>query len=252
MELSSVFLIILVGVSIGAIILYYTLKLRPSSVKVLNSGDGSESGSLSTPTVLGTAQIVTDNFFSTPASTLDGYFYLNGRVSNIDSTIIAIGDILQLKLKAAGPGGNPETVLVIKHAGKPTGEEIKCADFPMQKYVYLTIIREGRRFTVFYNDQVAADARVSNPINTVITNITVGSQGLPGEWALVNMSPYAYRLDDIRIKMDLTSNTRRVPYVTPTLSLDFLSCPNGFFCFGANTSQQSTLSPLRRWQTQYA
>jgi hypothetical protein len=254
MELSSIFLIFLVAITLGTGLLYSVLELRPSATYAISTPDGSKSGSLSTPVSLGNTQQVYDSFFSPAAATLSLFVYVNSRIPSSDATILRIGDALTFKITPGGPGSPPETQLVINQTtGVQPIYTIKCANLPLQKWTHITIVREGRRFTVFYNGKVAADERSTRNIQSVLSQISIGSIGLPGEWALLNLTPYAFRLDDIQEEISKNSDTRGVPSITPTGGgFNLFSCPSGIFCFSANTSQQSTLSPLRRWTTSYA
>jgi hypothetical protein len=255
MELTIIVLVSLVLLVLAILILSAVFSLRPSATNALKSQNGATNGSLASPTFVGTPQEVFDGFFTGPGGTVSLYLYVGGRQTSPGATLVKIGDALEFGMLPAGPGSNPETILSVRQNTVETTDpiyKIKCADFPIQKWVHVTIVREGRRFTVFYNGSVAADERVSRNIVPVLNPLTVGSDGTPGEWAYVNLTPYAYRLENIESEMAKTSDTRHVPYISPTMSFNLFSCPNGFFCFNANTSQESTLSPLRRWQTPYA
>jgi hypothetical protein len=254
MEVTSVVLAMLVSLIIGILILYAVFSLRPSVTYSLASGTGAKNGSLASPTYIGVPQNVYDGFFKTPGGTISLYLYVGGRFPNNDAKLLSISDSLEFAMLSGGNGNSPETVLSIKQVTYQADQvyKIKCANFPIQQWVHVTIVREGRRFTVFYNGKVAADERTYGNIVPVVSTMTIGSEGLPGEWAHVNLTPYAYRLENIKDEMSKSSDTRHVPYITPTMNFNVFSCPNGLFCFNANTSQESTLSPLRRWQTPYA
>jgi len=255
MELTSIVILSLVLLVLGIIILSTVFSLRPSSTSALRTQDGSTNGTLASPTFVGTPQDIFDGFFKGPGGTISIYLYVGGRLPSTGASLVTIGNVLEFGMLPTGNGSYPETTLNIRQVTTDTSEaiyKIKCEPLPIQKWIHVTIVREGRRFTVFYNGSVAADERVARNIVPVLNPITVGSESVPGEWAYVKLTPYAYRLENIQDEMAKTSDTRHVPYINQNMSFNLFSCPNGLFCFSANTSQESTLNPLRRWQTPYA
>jgi hypothetical protein len=150
---------------------------------------------------------------------------------------------------------------------------------PFQKWTYVTVSRDGRRFDVYFNDTLVLSKKtmsmpISNISNSSMGGITSGSTGLAGQLAVANL--YNYRMSSKEVSMNYTkyADTRGRPYlnavsnplgladtigVTPSYASTMSSalssylpsmslCPSGG-CFNAPVVQAAT--PLYDWSTPY-
>jgi|UniRef100_A0A6C0HEL9 hypothetical protein len=259
MNLSSslVILLIIIGIItfISSIILKY---LRPSYIQSLTP----KSGRLESITKIGTPGQVRDLFLAPSGSTLSIYIYCNSYVKTKtlgqDSEpirILQLGNSLQLQLNPANKKIPSSTNLVVKTQGPTSDNEyIPIMDFPQQQWVHLCIVREGRRYTIFYNGRVAGSSRTKYFPTINSSPFIVGDQRLQGTFAFPKLAPIPYNLNDIKNDLQSSSDTRHKPYYLESSMNIFESfsftCPKGIFCF--STKSQPNMNPLKLWKSPYA
>lgn len=255
---TSLFVGIFIAVGIAVLIAYMVLvTTRPAIMKGLSP----KVGLLNTQTKVGSSSDVRDGFLSPSGATLGVYLFnaVNSKTPTIGKsqdpiTVFSMGSALQFQILPGGASSPPKTRLLVKTQGTLSEpEEIPIPMLPEQKWVHLVIVREGRRFTVFYNGQSVASQRTRFFPVVNSSQLMFGDPRLRGEFALPMIAPTPMRLDEINLELAQTSNTRHEPYKP----LDFTGafsklggCPNGLFCF--STSKPPTGNPLQMWQTPYA
>lgn len=259
MELSSILLVTLVIVFIALLITYSVITtVRPSATAPLTPSKGS----MNKPTNVGGPTDARELFLAPAGGTLMSYIFCatNSKTPSIGSKqepipIIRIGSTMRLELLPGGVSMPPKTRLMIQTQG-PTirEEEIQVADFPQQTWVHLVIVREGRRFTVYYNGKVVTSQRTNYVPAINSSRVIIGHEGLQGQYVDPKLAGVPYRLEDIQLELAQTSDTRHQPYtsgdVWDGIKRLFQGCPNGVFCF--STSGKPTANPLQMWQTPYA
>lgn len=258
MVLSSLLIGLFVIVFVAILIAYSVLSTtRPNIL----TGLSPITGDLQTPAKIGNPRDVRESFLSSPGSTCMVYVFcsVNGKTPEIGNsqepiTLLKMGNAVQLQILPGGVSTPPSTKLVVKTQGGPREfEEIPLPYFPQQKWVQVAIVKEGRRFTVYYNGKpVSSQRTIYFPIVNS-SQMVIGDPRLKGRFALPKIAPTPMRVEEIQDDLANTSDTRHEPYL-PTnfsklLSLR-LGCPNGVFCF--STSSPPTENPLKMWQTPYA
>ena len=157
-------------------------------------------------------------------------------------------------------------------------ETLTLPPIPLQKWVMVSIAREGRRFDVYYNDAIVLSQKtmfmpISNTSKSNMSGITSGSAGLVGQLAMANVYNYRLSSQDVAAKYKEFADTRGRPYVNSTanptsvsdvagLNPGFLSgtmfssfipsfnlCPPGG-CLAPPTIRPA--SPLYDWSSSYA
>jgi len=156
-------------------------------------------------------------------------------------------------------------------------ESMVLPPLDVQKWTYVTISREGRRFDIFYNNTLILSKSAQYPIYPMgpLSTTTSGSSGLEGQ--LINANIYNYRLSsiDVASKYAQYSDTRGRPFyndssnpmsitriggIFPTYSSTMFAsitsyippihvCPPGG-CIAAPAIQPA--NPLYQWSTPYA
>ena len=259
MELSSIVLISLIVALIALLITYSVItSVRPSATAPLTPS----SGPMNKPTNVGGPTDARELFLAPAGGTLMSYIFcaVNSKTPSIGSKqepipIIRIGNVMRLELLPGGVSMPPKTRLMVQTQGpRIQEEEIQVADFPQQTWVHLVIVREGRRFTVYYNGKVVTSQRTTYVPAINSSRVTIGHEGLQGRYVNPKLAGIPYRLEDIQLELSQTSDTRHQPYtsgdVMDGLKRLFQGCPNGVFCF--STSGQPKANPLQMWQTPYA
>jgi hypothetical protein len=164
-----------------------------------------------------------------------------------------MGNALRFEILPGGASAPARTRLLVKTQGpleKP--EEISVAQFPEQRWIHLAIVREGRRFTVYYNGEAVSSSRTQYFPVVNSSQLTIGDARLRGEFALPTIAALPLRIEEIQSELRDTSNTRHEPYKPTDIMAVFanLGCPNGLFCF--STSSPPKTDPLKMWSTPYA
>ena len=252
MTLSS---IVIVVVAVAGICLAITIavlhSLRPSIYETLSP----KSGSLNTPTNIGNSSQSRDLFMAPPTGTLIVYVYCESNSKTaiagdqIPLRVFQLGSAVQLQITQ----GSGSTKLVVRTQGQIVQNEyIPLKPFPEQKWVHVAIVREGRRYTVYYNGEVAGSSRTQYFPTINSSQFSIGDTRLRGMFAFPKLAPTAYTIDEINKDLQATSDTRHKPFLDATTAsfFSFFTCPNGVFCF--SLSSQPTLDPLKLWKTPYA
>jgi hypothetical protein len=257
MDLSVQILILLGIVLIALFITYFVIdKVRPEALQSVTP----KYGSLNKPTDVGTINDVRDQFLTPSGSTFITYLFLGatGKTRSVQPTdspltIFKMGSVLQLVLLPGGVSMPPKTVIRIMTNKPGTSnyyEEIILPDFPQQTWVYFALVREGRRYTVFYNGEAVASYRTDYFPVVTPARLTIGNDRLRGEFALTKFAAVPFTQDEIKADMETSSDTKHEPYKPFDYSkmLSF-GCPNGPFCF---TVKDVPSNPNQVWSTSYA
>ena len=263
MSVSAILLVVLVVVLLAGIVTYTILMTsRPSLTNLLSPSHGS----MSVPTKIGTTGDGRDNFLTPSGATLMVYIFcmVNNKTQSIGQninpvTLLRLGSTLHLQILPGGISTPPKTQLIIKTQNPNPSESLEVfdvEDFPQQKWVHVAIVREGRRYTIYYNGKVSSSQRTKYYPTIDSSSLNVGDARLIGEYTLPKIAPTPYRLDEIKRELGVTSDTRHQPYksvtfaeITDMLSMFSASCPSGIFCFNTSSTPQS---PLQVWKSPYA
>jgi len=132
-------------------------------------------------------------------------------------------------------------------------ETIPLPNIPFQKWTYVTVAREGRRFDVYYNGKLVASKRTQNIVDlrTGFGPIVAGDPSLTGKVALVEALPQKLIQAEVEAKYKQTSDTTGKPNLSDVGDIfDYIpSCKGGSCITGPSVRPAS---PLLDWQTQYA
>jgi hypothetical protein len=132
-------------------------------------------------------------------------------------------------------------------------ETIPLPNIPFQKWTFITIAREGRRFDVYYNGEIVMSKRTQHVVDVraAYGPITAGDPNLTGKMAFVESFPEKLTQPQIMAKYKANSDTTGQPQISAPLNLfDYMpNCKDGG-CITGPTMRPT--SPLLDWQTQYA
>lgn len=159
-------------------------------------------------------------------------------------------------------------------------EFIPLPPVALQKWTMITVVREGRRFDVYYDAKLVASRKTSFMIATPDNKqpLTVGNPGFTGYSAALTTSSVALTGGDVVRSYSKLSDTRGAPYVTipgasgagfhfvaPTLpgglNLSFPNMPTGLglklpsLCLSGSCAKTPTVRPAQPWldwDTDYA
>jgi hypothetical protein len=132
-------------------------------------------------------------------------------------------------------------------------ETIPLPEIPFQKWTFITIAREGRRFDVYYNGKIVMSKRTQNVMDTraAFGPIRAGDPNLVGKIAFVQTFPQKLTQTDVMANYKANSDTTGQPTLSaPGSIFDYLpNCKDGGCISGP---KMRPTSPLLDWQTQYA
>jgi len=145
------------------------------------------------------------------------------------------------------------SILYVNKAGNNNPNDllpIHCPALPQQKWTYVAIVIDGRRFSVLYNGRVVASRLLDGmPNMTMSGKLSSGFKDLRGKIALVGYNDYSMNADQLAIEYTSTSDTRGKPYVNTTGSLlSIFQCPAGIFCLKPSTPPSRA---ILSWETPF-
>jgi hypothetical protein len=141
------------------------------------------------------------------------------------------------------------SVNTIDSKGVEKIEIIPLSSFPEQKWTYLTILKEGRRFDIMYNNKIIGSTYLVNYPKIQTQAIRIGDTRLNGDVAYINGASRRYTVDEIANEWGARADTRGKPYLSDSFSLPTFGCPNGLFCF---TAPSGPTSMKKYWSSPYA
>lgn len=196
-------------------------------------------GALSKETVVGTSADVIANFYNgVGGGSFGTYIYLaNYDRSKFVRPLIKIGGI---KLHVNNLNDDYTTYLEVAKVSGGVAT-IKLDDFPIQKWVYVTINREGRRFTVYYNGVVAGSVNIQNMYAQITDAIRIGAKSYMGTYVYPILNSSIVHEDDIKNYIKNTANTRG----EPNMPGDFLNTFNQLItpCESGDCTESVAYSP---------
>jgi hypothetical protein len=126
---------------------------------------------------------------------------------------------------------------------------------PKQKWVFIAILRDGRRFDVIYDNKIVASHRLEFYPVIISSPLTVGGTGLDGKviHVMVNskrLNPYDIERERVaRVDTNnMVLEANQIDTSLPGLKL-FARCPPGLPCDPITTPPQNNLV---QWNTPYA
>jgi hypothetical protein len=185
----------------------------------------------------------------------------------------------QLIVKTEGPSLHSGSTSITTSVSQKYIETFALPEIALQKWTFVTVAREGRRFDVYFNNRIVLSQKtlnmpISNVTNGSMSGVTSGSSGLIGQLAVANLYNYRLSTKDVSEKYSQYADNRGRPYLNvtgnplnlsdvggilpnyasslssslfgyiPSLSL----CPSGG-CF--NPPAIKPASPLYQWSTSY-
>jgi len=135
---------------------------------------------------------------------------------------------------------------------------IELPPFPKQKWVFLAILREGRRFDVIYDNQIVASKRLDAYPVVVSSPVSIGNKGLDGSAIHFMINGERLNASDVERErlahidtnhtvIEDNSVTMSFP-LFPTISI-FSQCPPGLPC---DPVTKPPKNQVMEWSSPYA
>lgn len=123
----------------------------------------------------------------------------------------------QLIVKTEGIATNAGTTQARSRSQKYI-ETLMLPEIPLQKWTYVTVAREGRRFDIYYNNAIVLSHKtmympIANVMDGSLSGVTSGSPGLHGQIAVANLYNYRLTTKDVAEKYNQYADSRGRPYM---------------------------------------
>lgn len=179
------------------------------------------------------------------------------------ANLLNIGSVVKVEVLSSPDAGRPNaasaqlTVRTTGFAPGQTQQQVNMETFalppiPFQKWVLLTVSREGRRFDIYYNDALVFSKRAQYSLDTSAgaSPIVVGQSDFTGVAVLPSLTEGRMSTDDVTKSFQTKANTNGEPIIPMTMDIfkKLHPCPDGP-CFKAPTVRPA--SPLYDWDSQY-
>jgi hypothetical protein len=179
------------------------------------------------------------------------------------ANLVNIGNVVKVEVLSSPDAGRPNAAsaqLTLRTTGIGPGqtqpqvnmETFALPPIPFQKWVLLTVSREGRRFDIYYNDALVFSKRAQYSLDTSAgaSPIVVGQSDFTGVAVLPSLTEGRMSADDVTKSFQTKANTNGEPIIPMTMDIfkKLHPCPDGP-CFKAPTVRPA--SPLYDWDSQY-
>lgn len=194
-------------------------------------------------------------------STVMGFFYLNSgdrtsKYTNSYTQLIQVDNNWYLEIAPSPKNNNAARLRVqTNDAGILKEEIIELPQIPKQKWMFIAILRDGRRFDIIYNNEIVASQRLEYYPVVISSPLTVGNSGLDG--SVIHVIVNNTRLTPVEVERERiahvdTNNTvleaDTVDISFPGVKL-FAQCPPGLPC---DPITKAPSNNLLQWNTPYA
>ena len=209
-----------------------------------------------------TSDITQSTLLAGAGSTVMGYFYLldgdkTKNFINNYTPIIQVDNNWFLEISQSPNGSSSAARLRVQtnDSGTLQQEIIELPQIPKQKWQFIAILRDGRRFDVIYNNEIVASQILEYYPATISSPLSVGNTGLAG--SVIHVIINGSRLSPTQVERERvshvdTNNTvldaDSINISLPGLNL-FAQCPPGFPC---DPITKPPSSNLKQWKTPYA
>jgi len=210
-----------------------------------------------------TSDVTQSKILATAGSSVMGFFYLlegdkTGKIANEFTSIMEVENNWHLEIAPAPNGTSNTSARLRVHIsnGSNTKEEIiELPPIPRQKWMFIAILRDGRRFDIIYNNEIVASQILEFYPVVISSSLFVGNSGLSGSviHVIVNgkrLTPS--EIENERLRYVNTNGTvleaDSISVSLPGLKL-LAQCPPGLPC---DSITKPPSNNLLKWKSPYA
>jgi hypothetical protein len=210
-----------------------------------------------------TSDITQSTLLSTAGSTVMGFFYLfdgdkTAKFVNGFTPIIQIDNNWHLEVAPAPVGGLNVSARLRVHtsdAGTLKEEYVDLPPIPKQKWMFIAILRDGRRFDIIYNNEIVASQTLEFYPVVISSPLAVGNAGLNG--SVIHVIINGRRLTPTEVESERLAHVDTNGTVLEADSIDIsfpglkllAQCPSGLPCDPVTKPPNNN---LLQWKTPYA
>jgi hypothetical protein len=210
-----------------------------------------------------TSDITQTTLLSAAGSTVMGFFYLydgdrTAKYVNGFTPIIQVDNNWHLEIAPAPIGGLSVSARLRVHTndtGTLKEENIDLPPIPKQKWMFVAILRDGRRFDIIYNNEIVASHTLEFYPVVISSPLSIGNSGLNG--SVIHVIINNKRLSPIDVERERVTHIDTNGTVLEADSLDIsfpglkllAQCPSGLPCDPVTRPPNNN---LLQWKTPYA
>jgi hypothetical protein len=210
-----------------------------------------------------TSDITQSTLLSTAGSTVMGFFYLydgdrTSKYVNGFTPIIQVDNNWYLEIAPAPSGGlNVSARLRVQtsDAGVLKEEYVELPPIPKQKWMCISILRDGRRFDIIYNNEIVASQTLEFYPVVISSPLSIGNTGLNG--SVIHVIINGRRLSPLEVERERVAHIDTNGTVLEADAIDisfpglklFAQCPPGLPCDPVTRPPNDN---LLQWKTPYA
>jgi hypothetical protein len=192
-----------------------------------------------------------------------GFFYLKNGDKTIKYTdsftpLIQVDNNWFLEISPSPVGNNGIAArLRVKtnDSGSLKEEIIELPQIPKQKWIFIAILRDGRRFDIIYDNQIVASQRLEYYPVVISSPLSIGNKGLDG--SVIHVIVNGNRLTPTEVERERVSHVDTNNSVLESNAIDvslpglklFAQCPPGLPCDPVTRPPNNNLV---EWSTPYA
>ena len=241
-----------------AYIIVYIIYPGPGNTNVLSAMTP-----LSQKKAVVTADVVQKDILGGSGSTVMGLFKLNNgdrttKYHHEYTPLLYVDNNWYLEISAA-PAGKSHSAARLRvktnDGGSLKDEIMELPHIPKQKWVFIAILRDGRRFDVIYDNKIVSSQRLENYPVVISSPLYVGNTGLDG--STIHVTTNATRLSPNVVEQYRKSHidTNNMVLEANSIDLSFPSVKLFAQCLPGLPCDPVTKPPgdnLVQWSTPYA
>ena len=210
-----------------------------------------------------TSDVTQSTLLSATGSTVMGFFYLydgdrTAKYVNGFTPIIQVDNNWHLEIAPAPIGGLSVSARLRVHTndtGTLKEEHIDLPPIPKQKWMFVAILRDGRRFDIIYNNEIVASHTLEFYPVVISSPLSIGNSRLNG--SVIHVIINNKRLSPIDVERERVTHIDTNGTVLEADSLDIIfpglkllaQCPSGLPCDPVTRPPNNN---LLQWKTPYA
>jgi len=209
------------------------------------------------------SDITQTKLLATSGSSVMGFFYLidgdkTTKATNDFKSIMEIDNNWYLEIAPAPSGTNKISArLRVKtsNGASLNQEVIELPPIPKQKWMFIAILRDGRRFDIIYNNEIVASQILQYYPVVISSSLSIGNTGLNGSVIHVIVNDKRLTPSQVERERLVHVNTNNMVLEADSVSISlpglnlFGRCPPGLPC---DSITKPPSNNLLQWKTPYA
>jgi hypothetical protein len=209
------------------------------------------------------SDLTQENILGSAGTTVMGFFKLSKgdrtvKFANSFIPLMMVDNNWFLEISPAPVGkDNVSAQLRVKTSdgGTLNDEIIQLPSIPKQKWIFICILRDGRRFDIIYDNKIVASQRLDSYPAIISSPLSIGNKGLDG--SVIHVIVNGKRITPLEVERERVShiNTNNIILEEVSVNLGlpginlFAQCPPGLPCDPVTKPPNNN---LYQWQTPYA